>query len=322
MSFERHEAYAKRFPFLSDVKLARGVVDIARDLPPRDLYLLAPAANLVARADLHPALVPLLMSAVTTAPPPRGYLSTSSRFPNADFGEFPLDPAARSYFQSGPPLLDPLPAVLAGDVAGPDENPAAAADHAALAAGPLRPAAVRLADPLADLPVVPRAAARRRGPAGIGARPARPAPGRPSRSRTRSACSTRWNRKWPASRSRCLTWPSSTRSASTPISCARRSPGGRARRGRRFRARRNYRPTRRLPPAAIKVRQAVRTAPETDVAFRAWVTPVDTRPAFDETYRAVSRLGPSQRRGPVSPAPASLRRALPPARAFRGSPGR
>ena len=32
-------------------------------------------------------------------------LTTSEKFPNTDFGEFPLAPEAREYFQSGPPLL-------------------------------------------------------------------------------------------------------------------------------------------------------------------------------------------------------------------------
>jgi hypothetical protein len=49
--------------------------------------------------------VPLLLSAVTHAPAPKGLLTTTEKFPNTDFGEFPLAPEAREYFQSGPPLL-------------------------------------------------------------------------------------------------------------------------------------------------------------------------------------------------------------------------
>jgi len=105
LSFERHEAYARHFTYLSDVKLSRGVVDLARDLPDHDIHLLAPAANLIARRDLHPTIVPLLLSAVTHAPAPRGLLTTTEKFPYTDFGEFPLAPEAREYFQSGPPLL-------------------------------------------------------------------------------------------------------------------------------------------------------------------------------------------------------------------------
>jgi len=105
LSFERHEAYARHFTYLSDVTLSRGVIDLARDLPDHDIHLLAPAANLVARRDLHSTIVPLLLSAVTHAPAPKGLLTTTAKFPNTDFGEFPLAPEAREYFQSGPPLL-------------------------------------------------------------------------------------------------------------------------------------------------------------------------------------------------------------------------
>ncbi len=105
LSFERHEAFARHFTYLSDVTLSRGVVDLARDLPDHDIHLLAPAANLIARRDLHPTIVPLLLSAVMHAPAPKGLLTTTEKFPNTDFGEFTLAPEAREYFQSGPPLL-------------------------------------------------------------------------------------------------------------------------------------------------------------------------------------------------------------------------
>jgi hypothetical protein len=108
LDFERHDAYARRFTYLSDVTLSRGVVDLARDLPDHDIHLLAPAANLIARKDLHPTIVLLLLSAVTRAPPVKGLLTTTVKFPNTDFGEFPLAPEAREYFQSGLPLLQRL----------------------------------------------------------------------------------------------------------------------------------------------------------------------------------------------------------------------
>lgn len=105
LNFERHEAYARIFPFVSDVKLPRGVVDLKGDLPSRDVFLVAPAANLVAREDLHPALVPLLAKAASLAHDRGDLLSAPGTFPSARFVEFPLDPAARDYFQSGPPFL-------------------------------------------------------------------------------------------------------------------------------------------------------------------------------------------------------------------------
>ena len=68
LQFHRHEAYARRFPFLTGTTLPEGVIDLGRDLPPRDVDLIAPAANLVARPGLHPTLVPLVCKAITARP--------------------------------------------------------------------------------------------------------------------------------------------------------------------------------------------------------------------------------------------------------------
>jgi TRAP-type uncharacterized transport system substrate-binding protein len=61
--FVQAEAYSRRFPFLSPVTLPRGVVDLARDIPPADVRLVAPTATLVARKRTHPALLQLFMQA-------------------------------------------------------------------------------------------------------------------------------------------------------------------------------------------------------------------------------------------------------------------
>ena len=63
-SFERAEAYARRYRFLNSVTLPRGVVDLEQDLPPADVRLLAPTANLVVRAATHPAINGLLLQAM------------------------------------------------------------------------------------------------------------------------------------------------------------------------------------------------------------------------------------------------------------------
>jgi TRAP-type uncharacterized transport system substrate-binding protein len=105
MSFNRHEAYARNFPFLSDVKLPRGTVDLSRDLPPSDVFLLAPAANLVCRSDLHPAIVELLVKAAVEAHERGDLLSTAGKLPSTQYVEFPIAPAADSYFKHGTPYL-------------------------------------------------------------------------------------------------------------------------------------------------------------------------------------------------------------------------
>jgi TRAP-type uncharacterized transport system substrate-binding protein len=61
--FVQAEAYSRRVPFLSPVTLPRGVVDLARDIPPADVRLVAPTATLVERKRTHPALLQLFMQA-------------------------------------------------------------------------------------------------------------------------------------------------------------------------------------------------------------------------------------------------------------------
>ena len=105
MNIDRHEAYERNFPFLSGLKLPRGVLDLEHDLPRQDVYVVAPTANLVARSDLHPALVPLACKAAVTAHGRGDLLSRPGAFPATQYVEFPQDPAAESYFRTGPPFL-------------------------------------------------------------------------------------------------------------------------------------------------------------------------------------------------------------------------
>jgi TRAP transporter TAXI family solute receptor len=105
LSFERHEAYPQRFPFLSDVVLQRGVVDLSKNLPEENVHLVSPAANLVASHELHDSLIPLFIKAATLTHERGERLTRSEKFPSTEFVEFPLNESARLYFESGPPFL-------------------------------------------------------------------------------------------------------------------------------------------------------------------------------------------------------------------------
>ena len=104
-NFTQAEAYTRRFPFLSHVVLPRGIVDLGRDLPPRDYQLIAPTATLVARADLHPALVDLLVQSASDIHGDAGWFHRKDEFPTARFTEIPVSPAAQKFYKNGPPLL-------------------------------------------------------------------------------------------------------------------------------------------------------------------------------------------------------------------------
>ncbi len=103
--FAQAEAYARRYRFLSPVTLPRGVVDLSRDVPPRDIGMIAATCSLVAREDLHPALVQLFVQAASRIHGSSGWISRAGQFPSALNSEFPLARDADRYYRTGPPLL-------------------------------------------------------------------------------------------------------------------------------------------------------------------------------------------------------------------------
>ncbi|MEX2286803.1 MAG: TAXI family TRAP transporter solute-binding subunit [Planctomycetaceae bacterium] len=105
MSFRQAEAYRRRHPFLSNVTLAEGTVDLENNLPHRDVMLVAPTANLVCRKPLHSALAPLLLRAAFEVHEDGGVLENAGDFPSARFVDFPLNADARRYLKSGPPMF-------------------------------------------------------------------------------------------------------------------------------------------------------------------------------------------------------------------------
>ena len=105
LDFVQAEAYARRFPFLRPLRLPRGVVDLATDQPAHDVQLVATTATLAARADLHPALVQLLLQSAHGVHGQAGWFNRAGDFPQAGSDELPLAPEAERYYRSGPPWL-------------------------------------------------------------------------------------------------------------------------------------------------------------------------------------------------------------------------
>ena len=103
--FTQAEAYTRRFPFLSHVVLPRGIVDLGRDLPAKDYQLIAPTATLVAREDLHPALVDLFVQTASEIHGGAGWFHRKDEFPTARYSEIPVSPVAQKIYKNGPPLL-------------------------------------------------------------------------------------------------------------------------------------------------------------------------------------------------------------------------
>ncbi len=104
-SLSQAAAYAKRFPFLSRVVLPHGAIDLIKDIPPQETALVAPLANVVAREDLHPAIVDLMMQALTEVHRGPGLFHNANEFPAPRDHEFPISAEAQRFYKSGAPFL-------------------------------------------------------------------------------------------------------------------------------------------------------------------------------------------------------------------------
>ena len=105
MSFSQADAYTRRFSFLSKVVLPRGVLDLVRDLPPKDTFLISSTANIIVREDLHPALASLLLQGMSEVNGKSGFFQRVGEFPSYKDQSFALADEAERYFKSGPPFL-------------------------------------------------------------------------------------------------------------------------------------------------------------------------------------------------------------------------
>ncbi len=103
--FAQAEAYARRFGFLSALNLPRGVVDLAKNVPPDDVRLVAATATLVAREATHPAIEQLFVQAAHRIHSGTGWFARAGQFPVGRDAELPLSQEAERFYRSGPPIL-------------------------------------------------------------------------------------------------------------------------------------------------------------------------------------------------------------------------
>jgi TRAP transporter TAXI family solute receptor len=103
--FERAEAYARRFPYVSRLMLPTGTIDLAHNIPDHEIPLIGTKAMLVAREDLHPALVNLLLDAAREIHGSQGYFEVAGEFPNTTQVDLPVSADADRHKRFGPSIL-------------------------------------------------------------------------------------------------------------------------------------------------------------------------------------------------------------------------
>lgn len=105
LSFERAAAYTQQMRYLSAVTLSQGVVSLSRNIPSTDKTLLAPAATLATKSDLHPALQNLLIQAMGDVHSDGSIFADPGTFPSTQFVDYTLSADAERYLTDGPPFL-------------------------------------------------------------------------------------------------------------------------------------------------------------------------------------------------------------------------
>ena len=98
------DALARRFPFLQTVTLPRGMVDLARDLPPENIGLLAATTALLTHEDTHPALRQLFAQTAQQLHGGAGWFNGVRDFPNTRTSELPVSPEGDRAINGRPPF--------------------------------------------------------------------------------------------------------------------------------------------------------------------------------------------------------------------------
>jgi hypothetical protein len=101
MSFGEAAAYTRLFPYLENVDLPPGVLDLRRRIPPETVHLIGPTVELVARDTLHPALSDLLIEAAGEVNGTPGLLQREGEFPSPAVHDFRISEDATRYYKSG-----------------------------------------------------------------------------------------------------------------------------------------------------------------------------------------------------------------------------
>ncbi len=106
MSLADSDAYARRFPYLTPLKLPAGTIDLSyRRIPPQSVALVATKAMLVAREDLPSPLVDLLLDAARELHSTQDYFEAAREFPSTLPVDLPVSVDADRHLRFGPSFL-------------------------------------------------------------------------------------------------------------------------------------------------------------------------------------------------------------------------
>jgi TRAP transporter TAXI family solute receptor len=105
VNFTQADAYTRRVGYLNKLVLPKGAIDFGKNVPDRDICLIAPSVDLIARNDLHPALSDLLLEAAKEIHGRATLFQGRGEFPVPLEHEFRISEDAARYYKSGKSFL-------------------------------------------------------------------------------------------------------------------------------------------------------------------------------------------------------------------------
>lgn len=105
LSLSRADAYPRRFRYITRLTLPPGTIDLATGIPPTEIAMIGTKAMLAARADLHPALVNLLVDAAREVHDEQGAFEAAGEFPGTGQVDLEVSEHAARHMRYGPSLL-------------------------------------------------------------------------------------------------------------------------------------------------------------------------------------------------------------------------
>jgi len=101
----RIDAYLARLPYLSQLQVGEGMLDLAHNVPSSNIATLGPVATLAAGEGFHPSLTPLILEAAKTVLKNGSLLDPAGSYPARPPLSLPILNEAEYYYAKGLPIL-------------------------------------------------------------------------------------------------------------------------------------------------------------------------------------------------------------------------
>ena len=101
MDFAQSEAYSRRFGYLTPVVMPQGVVELSKNIPERDMRLVASTTSLLASAKTHPAILQLFAQTAISLHSGASWFSRAREYPSLEHSEVPIAPEAQRAIKGG-----------------------------------------------------------------------------------------------------------------------------------------------------------------------------------------------------------------------------